>query len=60
MLSMPIVCILSTSLYNTFHATYALGCIHSTLSYIAFLLHMLIQHMNTLYYILNHCNHLTM
>ncbi|KAJ0493551.1 hypothetical protein HanIR_Chr12g0587461 [Helianthus annuus] len=30
-------------------------CIRSTLFHIAFLLHMLIQHMNTLYYILNRC-----
>ncbi|KAJ0770310.1 hypothetical protein HanPI659440_Chr07g0255811 [Helianthus annuus] len=97
MLRTPIVCILSTSLYNTFHATYAhcvhtlyitlqyiscnvrplcaylvhhftihfmlrtpIVCILSTLFYIAFLLHMLIQHMNSLYYILNRCNHLTM
>ncbi|KAJ0889305.1 hypothetical protein HanRHA438_Chr09g0411471 [Helianthus annuus] len=35
-------------------------CIRSTLFYIAFLLHMLIQHMNTLCYILNRCDHLTM
>ncbi|KAJ0556154.1 hypothetical protein HanIR_Chr07g0310471 [Helianthus annuus] len=35
-------------------------CVLSTLFYIAFLLHMLIQHMNTLCYILNRCDHLTM
>ncbi|KAJ0533379.1 hypothetical protein HanIR_Chr09g0407721 [Helianthus annuus] len=33
MLCMPVVCILSTSLYNTSHATYVVVCILSTSLY---------------------------
>ncbi|KAF5798769.1 hypothetical protein HanXRQr2_Chr07g0296831 [Helianthus annuus] len=49
-------------LYSTIHFMLRtpIVCIRSTLFHIALLLHMLIQHMNTLHYILNRCNHLTM
>ncbi|KAJ0908292.1 hypothetical protein HanRHA438_Chr07g0308791 [Helianthus annuus] len=53
------VCPLCAYLVHCFTSHFMLHtpivCIRSTLFHIAYLLHMLIQHMNTVYYILNRC-----
>uniref|UniRef100_A0A251RY14 Uncharacterized protein n=1 Tax=Helianthus annuus TaxID=4232 RepID=A0A251RY14_HELAN len=53
------VCPLCAYLVHCFTSHFMLRTPIVTLFHITLLLHMLIQHMNTLHYILNRCNHLT-